>query len=185
MRFDVARIERELAVIIGLPMWRATRAADMLCLQFGAVRTSLSQYGPRKGRLGTHGEYALHVQCAWRIAGPEGVVVGRADRYYPHSDLLRGREDWRWWEDPDWDSTQLNANRWDERIQPWMAAGPYVVAGVTADELGGLRVAFARGFALDVFANDTSEDLEHWRFFSPHDPRPHFVVTTDGIDQSA
>ena len=184
VRFDVARIERELAVLVGLPLWGAARAADLLTLAFGAERHGVSKFGRRKGEPRTYGEYALHVQCTWRIAGPDGIVTGRPDRFYPHSDLLREREDWKWWDDPDWDSLQLNANRWDERIEPWLAAGPYVVERVAADPLGGLSVALAGGFALDVFpdSSDDTEYSEYWRFFKPDDPRPHFVVLTGGID---
>jgi hypothetical protein len=184
VRFDVARIERELAVLVGLPLCNSHRAADLLVVHFGALTHGVSERGPRKGQPTKYGEYALHVQCTWRIAGPDGIVTGRPDRFYPHSDLLRWREDWHWFDDPDWDSSQLNANRWDERIQPWLAAGPYVVEGVAADPLGGLRISLAGRFALDVFpdSSDDTEYSEYWRFFKPDDPRPHFVVLTGGIE---
>lgn len=183
MRFDVARIERELAVLIGLPLWNGHRAANLLVLHFGAERHGVLQFGPRKGQPSTFGEYALHVQCTWRIAGPDGIVVARHDLYEPHSDLLRERESWQWHDDPDWDCMKLNANRWDERFQPWLAGGPYIVESVAADSLGGLCVALAGGFTLDVFpdSSDDTEYSEHWRFFMPHDPRPHFVVEGCGI----
>ena len=32
---------------------------------------------------GTIGEYALHVQCPWRIEGPQGIVTGRSDLWEP------------------------------------------------------------------------------------------------------
>jgi hypothetical protein len=44
----------------------------MLVLHFGTVRPPVSGKG-------TVGEYALHIQCAWRFEGPEGLITGRDD----------------------------------------------------------------------------------------------------------
>jgi len=173
VRFDVARHEAALAPLVGLPLWRATRAANMLCLQFGTRLEGVSRFGPHKGTATTHGEYALHVQCAWRIAGPEGVVVAKSDLWHPHSALLR--EGWDWSEDETWNPMDHDANRWDERIKPWTARS-YVLQAATADSLGGVRLALEDGFVLEVFP-DWSHDGEYWRVFAPDDSRPHFVVT--------
>jgi hypothetical protein len=183
VRFDFARIERELAALVGIPLCGASRAADILTLSFGEKRHGVGTIGARKGKPTTYGEYAVHVQCAWRLAGPDGIVVARRDRYYPHSDLLREREDWQWLEDAEWDSSQPNASRWDERLRPWVEGGPYAVTGVRADELGGFQLALERHFLLEVFP-DCSYDAEYWRFFKTDDPRPHFVVEASGINAS-
>ena len=39
-----------------------------------------------KGAERTVGDFALHVQCAWRIAGPNGIVAASRDRYVPAGD---------------------------------------------------------------------------------------------------
>ena len=49
------------------------------------------------GLAGTRGEFALHVQCPWRIEGPEGVVTGRSDLWEPAEE----NPDWDPWEDYD------------------------------------------------------------------------------------
>ncbi len=44
----------------------------MLGLHFGEIR-------PHHSGEGTVGDYVLHVQCAWRLDGPQGTVTGRDD----------------------------------------------------------------------------------------------------------
>jgi len=50
----------------------------MLWLEFGELRDSLSPLG----RMRTTGEWALHIQCAWRICQPGRIVIGCRDFYY-------------------------------------------------------------------------------------------------------
>jgi hypothetical protein len=59
-----------LSQIIGLPLTAARRAADMRTFQFGTLRPV---------DRGSVGDFALHVQCPWRIEGPDGIVTGRSD----------------------------------------------------------------------------------------------------------
>ncbi len=49
----------------------------MRVLHFGRIR---------KIEKGTVSEYALHIQCPWRIEGPEGIVTGRSDLWEPAED---------------------------------------------------------------------------------------------------
>ena len=65
--------------LIGKAMWACGRAADMATFQFGGPRPVVDFYGrPREV-----GEYALHVQCPWRIvrdglaADGERAGIGR------------------------------------------------------------------------------------------------------------
>lgn len=63
-----------LSQIIGLPLTAARRAADMRTFQFGTLR---------EVERGSVGDFALHVQCPWRIEGPAGIVTGRLDLWEP------------------------------------------------------------------------------------------------------
>jgi hypothetical protein len=63
-----------LSQIIGLPLTAARRAGDMRTFQFG----SLQQVDR-----GSVGDFALHVQCPWRIEGPAGIITGRLDLWEP------------------------------------------------------------------------------------------------------
>jgi hypothetical protein len=59
-------------VLIGLRLSIVRRAADMLVLHFGVIR-------PHPSGEGTVADYALHVQCPWRLDGPQGTVTGSGD----------------------------------------------------------------------------------------------------------
>ncbi|HUS15657.1 MAG TPA: hypothetical protein VM536_11650, partial [Chloroflexia bacterium] len=60
--------------LVGLPLSVARRAADMRIFHFGQIREDGG---------GTVGQYALHVQCPWRIDGPAGIITGRSDLWEP------------------------------------------------------------------------------------------------------
>jgi hypothetical protein len=55
-----AQIARSLEKLVALPLSIARDAADMKNFQFGAIR-------PHPSGTGTIGQYALHVQCPWRL----------------------------------------------------------------------------------------------------------------------
>src|SRR5262252_4212631 len=63
-----------LSQLVGLPLTAARRAADMRVFQFGTLRPV---------NRGSVGDFALHVQCSWRIEGPDGIVTGRLDLWEP------------------------------------------------------------------------------------------------------
>ena len=73
-------------VLLGLRLSIVRRAADMLVLHFGDIRTHSSGTG-------TIGAYALHVQCPWRFDGPMETVTGRDDLWKyagPGQQTIRG-----------------------------------------------------------------------------------------------
>ena len=76
------RITEALSALIGLPLWRAHRALNMEVFAFGERQFSRN----RKGKQVEVGEYSLHIQCPWRIVGPNGMVVGSEDRNYPEDE---------------------------------------------------------------------------------------------------
>jgi hypothetical protein len=55
----------------GLPLWSAGRAADMLWLSFGARRPAPTDRRPDR----EVGEWAVHLECPWRISAPDGVKL--------------------------------------------------------------------------------------------------------------
>ena len=67
------QITIQLQALVGLKLSIARRAADMLVLHFGTIREveSRSLSGRKKdAKKGTVGDYALHIQCAWRLFRP-------------------------------------------------------------------------------------------------------------------
>src|SRR5687768_14528826 len=81
-----------LSSLVALPLWRATRAMNMEMFTFGERRKQLN----RKREEVEVGEYALHIQCPWRIVGPDGIAVASEDRNHPEDE----NSDWEEF-DPD------------------------------------------------------------------------------------
>lgn len=170
------QIEAALEPLIGLSLWTARRAADMEMFHFGARRIVPGRDGePREV-----GEWALHLQCAWRLTGPEGIVVGSRDRFY-----AAGVDPYAEVESEDWDWDRPGANRCDERIDAFFtaqSATPPVVEAVSADRLGGFCLQMSGGHALEVFPFDSLGE-EHWRLLPPSREQDHFVVTGLGVEE--
>ena len=74
-----AEIEKATAILVGVPLFQCTRAVDLAAFSFGKRRTVRDKHQTTR----EIGEYALHVQCAWRITPAHNVVVGKGDLYYP------------------------------------------------------------------------------------------------------
>jgi hypothetical protein len=173
-------IERTLAVLVGLPLWGTARGGSMQGFAFGQ-RVPAVAGSPRKV-----GEYALHVNCAWRLRDSHRVVVGSDDLLVPaasHEPTRRFRVGLKGVDFARFEWDAAGASRRDERIEAlfavWDAASPLVRA-VEGDDLGGLRLDLDTGHALELFPCDSLDDYEYWRFF--HQSGEDFVVTAAGIE---
>jgi hypothetical protein len=173
---DRALIERTLQVVVGMPLWGCGHIGAMVMLQFGARHDVVIRFGARKGSTKAVGDHALHLQCAWRLGGPDGIIVASGDVFLPPDNAP---PDWRW--------DESSINRYEERIGTWLAAtaaAPPVVTAIAADDFGGLDITLSDGHHLTVFVDASSRD-EQWRFFQPARDTDHLVVTGTGInDQS-
>jgi hypothetical protein len=148
-----------LSQIIGLPLTAVRRAADMRTFQFGTLWP---------GDRGSVGDFALHVQCPWRIERPDGIVTGRLDLWEPVEDNAPFDENWDYEKSP---------NLQDARVKQWLAQheSSLVVKSVDADEFGGAAISFDQGFVLRLFPAGTRG--EDWRLFQPKPNAPHLVVS--------
>ena len=167
-------IEKAIAVLVGRALWTCRRAADMAMFHFG----DRSDTDTIHGTPAEVGEIALHVQCAWRIARENEVVVGRQDLYYP-ADYENEREDIP--KDFDWDR---DPNRHDKLLRVLFEDGArkFVVQKVEVGEAGRLHIELSDSLSLDVLPFNSLPG-EHWRLFSPvKEDQRHFVVTGRGIE---
>ena len=171
------QIEETLRCLIGHPFWGAGRAANLLSFQFGPRYLKTDYYG----RLHEVGTYALHVQCAWHLAEAQCLLVASGDRSYEPSveneEMNSGEGDAYAW--PKTDSSLL-----DERLRSFFLQcekTPVLVQALRADDLGGLTIELSDCFTLTLFP-DTSLEAEYWRFFQMDVDLPHFVVTSEGIE---
>jgi hypothetical protein len=173
LKVEGCEIQRALGALIGLPLWGTHRAADLQCFAFGDRHPTVT----RRGEPAERSDYSLHVQCSWRLVGPDGIIAGRRDLYYPAGD-----DPYEGLDDFDYDGPVMN--RRSARLADFFEAResePLVVVGCSADDLGGFRLDFDGGFRLEVFPDD-SLDSERWRLLTFDRSVPHFVVTGAGIE---
>ena len=159
----------QLHPLIGLQFTAAGRAADLEWFSFGEDRTVLIDDESTK----IVSDYALHVQCAWRICDSSRIIVASRDRYYPPDPTTEVEGDF------DWDVS--GGNLCDIRIRELMDSfnGQFPrVERITADNVGSLTVFLSSSIVIEVFPDNSylDEDSEHWRFFRPYIKQPHFVV---------
>jgi hypothetical protein len=168
-------MENPTSVLIGKPLWRCTRAADMVCFQFGTRH-------PRRDFFGRDcevGDYALHVQCSWRIIRSEEILVGKEDLYQPQESTSDTFFDWK------------RSNLQDAKIKKLFADDQrqFTVIGTALRAAGELDILFDDELRLEVFPNSSlqSREMEHWRLFAPSvDPElrgkaPYFVFSGAGL----
>lgn len=162
-------IQQALSVLVGLPLWSSGRAADLEWFEFGQRRTVTGFRGETK----EVGEYALHVQCAWRITRDDEVIIGSRDLYFPPAET----------DDEPMADGEHKPNRLDVRIAELFQneMRQFVVREVRVHNAGSFTLVLNDGYALDVVPHD-SLSHEHWRFFRPYVEGPHFVVTGKGLE---
>jgi hypothetical protein len=165
------QVRKALDVLIGKPLWSSGRAADLEWFAFGERRTVKGFRGEAK----EVGEYALHIQCAWRIRRGDQVLVGSRDLYVPPAEIEEGLEKFNW--------DVPGANRRDKRIADLFQneTRQFVVKQVQVGQAGSFTIVFDDEYALDVFPDDSLTE-EHWRIFQPSSEVPHFVVSGSGLN---
>ncbi|MFN3651079.1 MAG: hypothetical protein ACK47B_16005 [Armatimonadota bacterium] len=173
---DPKQIAAALAALHGQPLCGSHRAGDLQVFQFGELREFIRERGRGKGELALRPDWGLHVQCSWRITGPEGIVVARRDLYY------RAGDD----PDLDWETFDYDRdpNRRTERMQEFLRqheAKPLRVEAIAADSVGGFRLELSEGCCLEVWPDDSLPG-EHWRLLRSENLDSHFVVTGEGIE---
>lgn len=162
---NTSAIQQALTPLVGLSLRSIGRAAGMLWLQFGNMREVPTRHGGTK----TVGDWAIHVQCSWRLCRRGRIVVARRDYFYsPEGDTL-----------DDWDIP--GKSRFDQLAKSlsveFESASPFVLA-INIDDVGGFALVLSHDYRLDVFPDDSGhgEYDEHWRLLKPQIDGEHFVV---------
>lgn len=174
-----AQILSYLSLLIGKQLSIARRAASMRGFHFGRITIEAD-----KNR--STGEFALHIQCPWRIEGPIGIVTGDEDLWEPV-----GQD-----EDIDWEKWNYedNENLQDQQVGELL--GGYdpmtksfinkteflVVEAINADDFGGASISLSGNYRLVLFPS--SSVSENWRLFQPSSDQEHFVIA-GGLVESA
>ncbi|WP_227936450.1 hypothetical protein [Alkalihalobacillus deserti] len=159
--------------LVGLKLQDAGRSSNLFSLGFGEITQIV-----RRGETQELAEYALHIQCSWRITLNNKIVVASRDFYSPSSEWNGDIENFYW--------DIQGKNRFDERIKTFIKnKGEIKVQKIDSDDLGGLKVFLSHGYSLEAFPDSSEDDeqSEHWRFLNRKDNSPHFVVTGMGFEK--
>jgi hypothetical protein len=167
----------QLKPLIGLRLTIARRAADLRNFQFGQIRAV---------ERGTVGEYALHIQCPWRLEGPAGILTGSSDLWEPaEASEQVGWDSWHYERNGNLQDRQIGAllGRYDAATRSFVNQTEHlVVEEVRADNCGGLTIQLSGGYRLVLFpAGIRGED---WRIFRPDTDDPHFVVAGGRVESA-
>ncbi|MGF6259387.1 hypothetical protein OKW49_000288 [Paraburkholderia youngii] len=153
------QVARHLSILIGLDVSGVAHATDMLTLQFGPLREVRTSRGSIK-RLG---DWALHIQCDWRIEQGSAIVAS-------YSDFAAAEESTR---------------RTTQRIRDLLVTqGPIAVLDIEAGEDGDAVILLTRGMCLVILA-DAIPDDEDWRLFPSNPDAKHFVIEGGKVDPSS
>ncbi|GAA3633548.1 hypothetical protein GCM10022267_20360 [Lentzea roselyniae] len=120
-------------------------------------------------------EYALHVQCPWRVLDGDQLVTGSYDVHQPGPG---------WTGDGEFDWDVQGANRFDARagkLTAYLAAEPVVVTSAEVTAWGDLTISLSDDFRIDVLRTGSVRH-EEWRFFRPYRDDDHVVVFEEPED---
>lgn len=135
--------------------------------QFGEIR-------PHPSGKGTVGDFALHVQCPWRLVTTNQILTGSADYHEPAAEGEAVNLD-------DYQSGNLQRKRLQALFETYDAetrslinqSDSLTVVSLHADRFGGLDLELSGGVRLQVFPDGSRG--ENWRFFSPGNDESHFI----------
>lgn len=138
------------------------RAAAMCWISFGDLIEIESRSGLR-----TVGQYALDVDCPWRIRYNSKILLASLDMFEPAS-TYQNDETFEW-------DIQGN-NLFDERAAMLCSKEPIItVRNVELSPTYDLKITFSNDYILEVFVCG-STDTEQWRLLEHGKSTSDFVV---------
>ncbi|WP_064692699.1 hypothetical protein [Rhizobium aegyptiacum] len=166
MNVNRALLQDGLQVLVGLPLSIVRNAADMKVLHFGTIR-------PHRSGRGTVGEYALHIQCPWRIVSESVVITGTSDRFVALQGGAGRNDDVPQSQNLQFIRIAALLKGFDEATKSFInTTEQLVVMTASADTYGGADLALSGGYRLQIFPDGSLE--EDWRFIQ--DEGRHFVI---------
>lgn len=179
-----SEVEHAFQPLIGLPVCLVGRITNLQYFHFGVRHSVVIQYPVKnRGKIRVVGEYALHIQCAWRITRSSKMIAGSNDLYDPADGSADDPDEFNWYV-----SGASRLDRIVDRLREEWQLEPPVVVHCSADELGGFRLTLSAGYVIEAFPDNSQsgEHSEHWRLFRPtineDDDYPHTVVGNNGLE---
>lgn len=158
--------------VYGLKLAISGNAGSMKVFHFGEIK-------PHPDGKGTIGQFALHIQCPWRIVTSNQILTGSADWWEPSAhDAAGDLETWtRERPTPSSQETVLARlfGHYDAETKSYINdADQLVVQQVEADDFGGFKIHLSGGYRLEVFPDGIHG--ESWRLFEPGNDATHFII---------
>lgn len=129
----------------------------------------------RRGEPRLVGEWALHLQCPWRFVRNDSIILASTDCYFhPEGD-------------ESYDFNQGGESLFDRRANQFnhvLETAEFNVMEISCGPCGVFQLTLSPDLHFAVFpsASDGSPFGEFWRLFRPHVEEPHYVFTTDGVE---
>lgn len=178
-------ILKHTAPLIGLKWAIARRAADMRVLHFGQITAGEKRTPRGSTRQFSQGEYALHIQCPWRIESLDGIVTGRTDLFEPAD--AEAEIDWDTWdyeEEENLQDRQIGKllGGYDDGTRSFVnQTERFVVEEILADQFGGMTITLSGNYRIVLFPSGSQG--EDWRLFQPNNLNSHFVICGGRIEE--
>ena len=147
------------------------RAGGLAWFGFGEDKASKDFRGKER----ILAQYALHVQCSFRVLYSDQVILENLDMFEPNSALARS-ENFRW-EKP-------GETLYDEKVETILTSSTQngIVTALQVSSQSDLSIRLSSGYVIEIF-NNLSANEEVWRFFEPGTEKPHLVVTGQGAQE--
>lgn len=138
------------------------RCSDMIWISFGKellVRNYRNEEVKKS-------EYALHIQCPFRISKNNKILLSNYDIYTSIEGSIND----------DWDV--IGNNRYDKIVEDLLIPMlPLKVNKVNFSKIGDIEILFKDNIAINIFVN-SSEIAEEWRFIN-NNTGEHYVFRED------
>lgn len=140
------------------------RASNMVWLHFGNVYETTNKLNMKVQK----SEYALHVQCPWRlINNNSGEIFVASNDVYELSGIANNNQN------ADWETQ--GSSLFDDKVSELCADESDIrVTKVRISRTRDLIITFSNNYQFQCFANSSS-DVEYWRFITRSQSR-HFVA---------
>lgn len=157
----------EIKILIGKKIRKIGRSGNMVWILIG---NEIMQDNQKRRKY----EYALHLQCPWRIEemGKKEILVADDDIYSPKKDV-------EWSNDFNWDIQGNNA--FDEKVTELFNNREYTICDCSQSCFNELEIKCIEGIRLVTFLNSSS-NLENWRLLDNVN-RKHIVCVDGKIEE--
>jgi hypothetical protein len=167
---DNDEITDALQILIGQPIGRSRRAANMQIFSFGQLITSHN----RKGEQIEIETFALHVQCQWRFTAQGRILFGRHDLWLPADERIALDEF-------DYDKQPSRLDITQRQVFASLMNVGATVTAAGATQYGGFSIEIGGVSTLEAWPSGSADKSELWRLFRNEEESQHFVVKANGV----